>query len=312
MSNIYYEVDLFLFLIYNVNVRIIKRLKGERMKPDLELEVKCFNLKYTLECGQCFRWKNIGHNEYVGVIQDRVIRIKQVENKILVWSNEKENLEQVIKHYFDLDKDYVSIEKEIAKIDKNIAKSLEFSSGIHILNQPLYETIISYIISANNNIKRISRSVNDISKRFGKEIEFEGEKYYLFPTLEQMQDVTMDDLLSDGTGFRARYIKHDIEYFLDNTEFFGKLKLLNTDEATKLLSNLMGIGPKVADCILLFSLGKGEVFPTDVWVKRIMEKLYFKENASLKQIKEYANKNFGQYAGIVQQHLFHNVREGNI
>lgn len=282
------------------------------MNIDLEIDVKCFNLKYTLECGQCFRWKEINENEYVGVVEDRVIRIKQDGNKVYVWSNNKENLKEVVNSYFDLSKDYEVLESKIANIDENIAKSLEFSSGIHILNQPLFETIISYIISANNNIKRISRSVNDISKKFGKEIEFEGEKYYLFPTLEEIKEVTIDDLLSCGTGFRARYIKHDIEFFMNNPQFIENLKDLSTDEATKALSSLMGIGPKVADCIMLFALNKGEVFPIDVWVKRIMEKLYFKENKSLKEIKQYANENFGKYGGIVQQHLFHNVREGKI
>jgi len=282
------------------------------MNADLELKCKCFNLKYTLECGQCFRWKEVKLNEYVGVIEDRVIRIKQDGESVFVWSNKKENLEQIIVHYFDLSKDYEAIEKTIAKIDKNICESLKFSSGIHILNQPLFETIISYIISANNNIKRISRSVNDISKKFGKEVEFEGEKYYLFPTLEEIKNVTMDDLLGCGTGFRARYIKHDIEYFIQNPEFLDNLIKLDTENATKLLSTLMGVGPKVADCIMLFSLKKEEVFPIDVWVKRVMEKLYFKENKSLKEIKLYANEKFGQYAGIIQQHLFHNVRESNI
>lgn len=282
------------------------------MRADLELEVKCFNLKYTLECGQCFRWKAINDNEYIGVINDRVIRIKQEGNHLFIWSNKKEDLKEVVVHYFDLEKDYESLEKKIAKIDSNIAKSLQYSSGIRILNQPLFETIISYIISANNNIKRISRSVNSISKRFGKEVMFEDEKYYLFPTLDEMKSVTIDDLLSDGTGFRARYIKRDIECFLENPNFLIDLTKLNTDEATKVLSSLMGVGPKVADCILLFSLGKSEVFPIDVWVKRIMEKLYFKENVSIKEIKKYSNEKFGQYGGIVQQHLFHNVREGNI
>lgn len=281
-------------------------------RADLELEVKCFNLKYTLECGQCFRWRAIADNEYIGVIYDRVIRIKQDGNTLFIWSNKKEHLKEVVAHYFDLEKDYENLEKQIAKIDNHIAESLEYSSGIRILNQPLFETIISYIISANNNIKRISRSVNDISKRFGKEVEFEGEKYYLFPTLDEMKEITIDDLLSDGTGFRARYIKRDIEYFLDNPHFLNELKSLNTDDGAKALASLMGVGPKVADCILLFSLGKSEVFPIDVWVKRIMEKLYFKENKSLKEIKKYANENFGEHGGIVQQHLFHNVREGNI
>lgn len=282
------------------------------MEPDLEMDVNCFNLKYTLECGQCFRWNKVYENEYVGVIKDRVIRIRQQENRLSIWSNKKENLEETVKDYFDLKKDYFAIEEKIATIDSNIEKSLEFSSGIRILNQPLFETIISYVISANNNIKRISRSVNAISKRFGKEQEFEGNMYYLFPTLEEMKNVTIDDLLADGTGFRARYIKHDVEYFLNNPEFLENLNKMNTDDAFKHLSSLMGVGPKVADCILLFSLKKGEVFPIDVWVKRIMEKLYFKENKSLKEIKKYANENFKEYAGIIQQHLFHNVREGNI
>jgi len=282
------------------------------VEADLKLQVKCFNLKYTLECGQCFRWKVINENEYIGVIYDRVIRIIQDGNTLFIWSNKKKNLKEVVEHYFDLKKDYEEIEANIAKIDNNIAKSLEYSSGIRILNQPLFETIISYIISANNNIKRISRSVDAISKRFGKEVEFEGEKYYLFPTLEELKGVTIDELLSDGTGFRARYIKHDIEYLENNPYFLDKIKKLNTEEATKVLSTLMGIGPKVADCILLFSLEKSEVFPIDVWVKRIMERLYFKENKSLKEIKKYASEKFGEYGGIVQQHLFHNIREGNI
>ena len=282
------------------------------MKEDLKLKVDCFNLKYTLECGQCFRWKNVGQDEYVGVIQDRVLRIKQEDEFLYIWSSKKENLEEVVKHYLDLETDYIKIEEQIAKIDNNIAKSLEYSSGIHILNQPLFETIISYIISANNNIKRISRSVNDLSEKFGKKVEFEGRDYYLFPTLEEVQNITIDDLLAAGTGFRARYIKKDIEYFVENKEFFEKLQKSSTDEALKLLSSLMGIGPKVADCIMLFSLQRSEVFPIDVWVKRVMEKLYFRENKSLKEIREYAYSNFGKYAGIVQQHLFHNVRESNI
>lgn len=279
---------------------------------DLTIKTNCFNLKYTLECGQCFRWKQVSNNEYIGVISDRVLKVKQEGDTLFIWSNKKENLKQVVEDYFDLNKDYLSIETTISKIDKNIEKSLKFSSGIHILNQPVFETIISYIISANNNIKRISRSVNDISKKYGQEVEFENNKYYLFPSLDNLKNITMDELLGCGVGFRARYIKHDIEYFASNPKFVENLKGLKTCEAEKMLSTLMGIGPKVADCIMLFSLSKGEVFPVDVWVKRIMEKLYFKENTSLKQIKTYAKENFGSNAGIIQQHLFHNVREGNI
>ena len=282
------------------------------MKPDLELNVECFNLKYTLECGQCFRWECIEDNTYIGVIEDRVIKIKQQGNKLLIWSSLTTNLEQAVSKYFDLNKDYSFLEKEIAKIDKNVEESLKYSSGIRILNQPLFETIISYIISANNNIKRISRSVKDISRKYGKKVLFENNEYYLFPTLEEIANITIDDLLECGTGFRARYIKNVINYFLDNKNFLMNLENMDTETARKSLMSLMGVGPKVADCILLFSLKRGEVFPIDVWVKRIMEKLYFKDNTSIKEISEYAKDKFGKYAGIVQQHLFHNVRKGNI
>ena len=282
------------------------------MKPDLVIHTDSFNVKYTLECGQCFRWKKIDEQKdiYIGVIEDRVIKIMQEENVVSIWSNKKENLKEVVYNYFDMSTDYKNIEKKISKIDDNIKKALMNSSGIHILNQPVFETIISYIISANNNIKRISRSVNEISKMYGQEVEFEGKKYYLFPTIEKLKNITTDELLKCGVGFRARYIKHDLEKITKEPEYIKTLKNLNTNDACIKLSSLMGVGPKVADCILLFSMSRKEVFPVDVWVKRVMEKLYFKENTSMKKIREYANVNFGEYAGIVQQHLFHNVREG--
>ena len=282
------------------------------MKPDLELEVECFNLKYTLECGQCFRWEKTNENEYIGVIQDRVIRISQDENKVAIWSSKKEGLEEVVKEYFGFNIDYKLLEDTISKLDKNVEESLKYTSGIHILNQPLFETIISYIISANNNIKRISRSVKDISRRFGKKVIFENSEYYLFPTIEELSKATIEDLLECGTGFRARYIINTVKCFLENKDYLNELNNVDTLEARERLTSLMGIGPKVADCILLFSLKRGEVFPIDVWVKRIMEKLYFKSEISIKEISEYAKDKFGSHAGIVQQHLFHNVREGNI
>jgi len=282
------------------------------MKADLEFSIKCFNLKFTLECGQCFRWKCIDENMYIGVIEDRVIKIKQDNEKIYVWSNIKENLKEVIYEYFDFNTDYEKLEKNISKIDSNIAKSLQYTSGIHILNQPLFETIISYIISANNNIKRISKSVEEISRKFGKKVVFEKNEYYLFPTIQELSMATIDDLLECGTGFRARYILKDVKELLLDENILQTMLKADTAAARERLMNMVGIGPKVADCILLFSLKKREVFPVDVWVKRIMEKLYFNQNTSLKDISKYANDKFGKNAGIVQQHLFHNVREGNI
>lgn len=280
------------------------------MKSDLCLKVDTFNLKYTLECGQCFRWEKVGDNEYVGVIKDRVLRVKQEKDMLYVWSNKKENLENVVKDYFDLNKDYLTIEKEISKIDKNIQQAVTFSSGIRILKQPLFETFISYIISANNNIKRISKSVNDISKTYGQEVEFEGKSYYLFPSIEEFSCCNNETLLKCGLGFRSRYVVHNTELLKEKPELLKDITKLPTSEAKKALMGFLGVGPKVADCIMLFSMDRSEVFPIDVWVKRIMEKLYFKRNTTIREIDKFATDMFGINAGIIQQHLFYNVREG--
>ena len=282
---------------------------------ELVLKIEYFNLKYTLECGQCFRWMKIEENEYIGVIKDRVVKIKQIENKIYVRSNNMDNIEKIIKEYFDLNKDYEFIEKRISKIDENVNKAVRNTSGIRILNQDFFETLMSYIISANNNIPRISRSVNLISEKYGKKIVFENEEYFLFPTAEELKQVTEDEFKKCGVGFRARYLKHAVEDVLN-----GKIDIKNIDNITtealkKKLLTIMGVGQKVADCILLFSCKRSEVFPIDVWVERVMTNLYFKEYGRAmkkKEILEYADKNFKKDAGIVQQHLFYNVREGFI
>ena len=279
----------------------------------LELKVKCFNLKYTLECGQCFRWKKIEDKDrYIGVIKDRVIDIEQINNRLIIYSNNENDLERVVKEYFDINKDYEEIEKNISLIDDNINKSVKNTTGIRILNQDLFETIISYIISANNNIKRISKSVDKISEMFGKKVIYDNKEYYLFPTLEELSYATEEDLLSCGVGFRARYIRQTVKLLMENKMILNELYNMTTGKAKELLLSFPGIGPKVSDCILLFSLKKSEVFPIDVWVKRVMEKLYFKSNVSIKDISKYAESNFKENAGIIQQQLFYNVREGNL
>lgn len=279
---------------------------------ELKIKVDCFNLKYTLECGQCFRWKN-NNDYYVGVIKDRVIKIRQDGDYIYVRSNEQKDLEKVIKEYFELEKDYSSIEKRIASLDGYVKKALKNTSGMRHLKQDFFETIISYIISANNNIPRISKSVNEISKRYGKKIEFDNEEYYLFPTPEQLRDVTIDDYRACGVGFRDKYIYNTVKRINNKEIDLVKMQDMDTSSLRKELLSLMGIGPKVADCILLFSCGRQEVFPIDVWVERVMKKLYFNdENISKKEILKYASDNFGNDAGIVQQHLFYNIRENMI
>ncbi len=277
------------------------------------IDVNYFNLKYTVECGQCFRWNLIENSDtYVGVISDRVIKIKQEGNKLYVRSNKNENLENVVKHYFDLNKDYGKIEEIISKVDTNIQKAVKNTSGIRILNQDFFEMVISYIISANNNILRISRSVNDISKKYGTKVIFDNEEYYLFPTLEQLKNVTEDEFRHCGVGFRARYLKYTIKELENGKIDMENISSIDTQSLRQTLMTLQGVGPKVADCILLFACGRGEVFPIDVWVERVMCMLYFKTDTKLikkKDILDYANEKFGEFSGIIQQHLFYNIRE---
>lgn len=276
---------------------------------ELKIEVKYFNLKYTLECGQCFRWKEID-NYYVGVIKDRVIKIRQEDNTLYIRSNNVNDLEKVVREYFELDKDYKEIEERISKVDKYVKEAVKNTTGLRHLKQDFFETIISYIISANNNIPRISKSVNEISRRYGKEIEFDEEKYYLFPRPEDLKNVSIDEYRECGVGFRDKYIYNTVKKINDKEIDLDKMQWMETTELKKLLLTLMGIGPKVADCILLFSCSRQEVFPIDIWVERVMKKLYFEDkDVSKKQILEYSDKNFGKDAGIIQQHLFYNIRE---
>lgn len=283
------------------------------------IKVNCFNLKYTLECGQCFRWNEIYEDDkkvtYIGVIKDRVIKISEQDDKLYVSSSNMDKLEEVISEYFDLNTDYKQIESVISKIDKNVNTAVKNSTGIRILNQDFFEMVISYIISANNNIPRISRSINEISKRYGKEIIFENNKYYLFPNLEDLLKVTEEEFKFCGVGFRARYLKNTVKAISENKINFEYMMKLDTICAKTELMKMQGIGPKVADCILLFSLNRKEVFPIDVWVERVMSKIYFKDlkgKVSKKDIINYSNNNFKEYAGIVQQHLFFNIRENLI
>lgn len=290
----------------------IIQMEGDYLKGELCLNVECFNLKYTLECGQCFRWQKINENTYIGVIKDRVLKVEQEGSKLYVSSNKNENLKEVVEKYFDLEEDYALIEKIIVKIDENIANAVKNTSGIRHLNQNFFETLISYIISANNNISRISKSVNEIAKRYGRRVIFEDEEYYLFPTKEELKNVSIKDYRECGVGFRDKYVYKAVQDMLDEKLDERDIKSMSTEELRKELISFDGVGPKVADCILLFSCSRKEVFPIDVWVERVMSLLYFKMNngkVKKKDILEYAKTNFKEYAGIIQQHLFYNMRE---
>lgn len=225
------------------------------------------------------------------------------------------DIEKTVEKYFDLDRNYEEIKQKLAKIDDNMKTSIQYGKGIRILNQDLWETIISFIISANNNIPRIKGIIERLSKNYGKEIDWNGKKYYTFPTAEEVKDVSVEDYRSLGLGFRDVRLYETTNMILGKKVDLDKMrKNPNTLEVRDELLSLSGVGPKVADCILLFSdLKRFEVFPIDVWVRRVMNDLYIKNEdetkVSKKQIENIAQEKFGDLAGIAQQYLFYWRRE---
>lgn len=276
-----------------------------------------FNLKDIFECGQCFRWNKEDDESYTGIWKENVVNVKQDQNEIIFEGITKnENLEKEVKEYFDLDRNYEDIKQKLEKVDENIKESIKYGSGIRILNQDLWETIISFIISANNNIPRIKGIIERLSQKYGKEIKYKDKKYYTFPTPEELKNVTVDEYRKLGLGFRDIRLYETTKMILENKINLEELqKNPNTFEVREKLLTLSGVGPKVADCILLFStLKRFEVFPIDVWVRRVMNDLYLKEEnenkISKKKIEKLATQKFGNLAGIAQQYLFYWRREG--
>lgn len=275
-----------------------------------------FELKDIFDCGQCFRWNKENDDSYTGIWKNNVVNVKK-ENDTIIFTgvSSAENFEEEINKYFDMNRDYEEIKEKLSKIDDNMKTSIEYGKGIRILNQELWETIISFIISANNNIPRIKGIIERLSKNYGKKIEWNGKEYYTFPTPEELKDVTVEEYRSLGLGFRDIRLYETTKMILDKEIDLEKLQNNpNTIEVREKLLSLSGVGPKVADCILLFStLKRFEVFPIDVWVRRVMNDLYIKnedENkVSKKQIENLAKDKFGDLAGLAQQYLFYWRRE---
>ena len=277
--------------------------------------IDSFELADIFDCGQCFRWNKQNNGSYTGVFKNNVLNVQKQGDTAIFKGICNGDIKEIVKDYFDLDRDYEGIKKQLSKIDENVKTSVEYGKGIRILNQDLWETIISFIISANNNIPRIKGIIERLSKAYGKEIDWNGDKYYTFPTAEELKDVSVEDFRKLGTGFRDTRLYETTHMILDGKVNLEQLQNNpNTIEVREQLLCLSGVGPKVADCILLFStLKRFEVFPIDVWVRRVMNELYIKnpdENkVNKKEIEKLAKEKFGNLAGIAQQYLFYWKRE---
>lgn len=269
----------------------------------MEIEVKDFDLKSTILSGACFRVIEETDGSFTNILKDRVINIKQINNELIVASSKEDNLEEIIKEYFDLNRDYNIINQELINNDKNMIEVISKCKGYKILNQEPFEMCISYIISQNNNVKRISNSINDISNKYGKKVIFNNKEYHLFPTYDDMKNISIEELRNFKVGFRAEYIKD----FLDKYETLKDINSLNTNDALNELMTIKGIGIKVASCILLFGYKRLDTFPIDTWVKKSISELYNIKNDQ-KTIEKFAKSTYKEYSGLAIQYLFHSKR----
>lgn len=278
-------------------------------------DVQSFEPIHIFECGQCFRWDKQIDGSYTGIFGNNVMNVVKQNNNVIFSGICDGDIEKICKEYFDLDRDYEKIKNELSKIDDNVKTSIIYGSGIRILNQDLWETIISFIISANNNIPRIKGIINRISMKYGKEIKWNENKYYTFPTAEELSNATVGDLRALGLGFRDVRVYETTRKILNNEVSLEELKNeKDTEKVREALLTLPGVGPKVADCILLFStLKRFEVFPIDVWVRRVMNDLYIKNpdetKVNKREIEKLAKEKYGDLAGLAQQYLFYWKRE---
>ena len=287
--------------------------------------VKDFNIKQILECGQCFRWERISDKNYIVVAYRRVIEVVQDGDNVIIYNTNLNDFNEIWKNYFDLDTDYSVLKGELAK-DETLRKSVEFGYGIRILNQDPFEMLISFIVSARNSIPAIMKTIKKMSEKWGDELSYKGNTYYAFPTPEQFKGATLDEIKETGASFRSKYIFDTISKVNDAIEAKNNgtlteelrifdleyIKSLPTDECHIALQNFMGVGAKVADCIMLFSMEKKSAFPVDVWVKRAMIHFYVAPDVSLNKIRVFGRDKFGELSGLAQQYLFYYGREEKI
>jgi N-glycosylase/DNA lyase len=279
--------------------------------------VKCFDVEKTFDCGQCFRFERVENSahkcEFAGVAYGRHVSFAEDGDELYIYGSDRADFENIWGRFLSLDMDYEAIDKDILEHSAGTVmdRAMEYGRGIRILRQEPYETVISFIISQNNNIPRIKKIIEAMSEKSGTRIELGEEalahtsgksSLCAFPDHNALLALGEQGLADLKTGFRAKYIYDAVARIKSGELDLGALEgLERTEECLSTLCTVKGIGLKVASCTALFGLGRYDAFPIDVWMKRVAEK-YFPED------REFSGERFGRYAGIAQQYLFYYER----
>ena len=275
--------------------------------------IDSFELNHIFDCGQCFRRNQQPDWSYTWVFWNNILNVqKKSDSVIFSWIIDWD-IQTIVNQYFDLDRDYDKIKTQLSKVDNYMKESIEYWHWIRLLNQNLRETIISFIISANNNIPRIKWIIERLSQKYWTEIDRNWQIYYTFPTAQQLKDASIPDYRKLWLWFRDQRVYTTTRMILDGKIDLNSLYKKPTETVREELLNLSWIWPKVADCILLFSdLKRLEVFPIDVRVRRVMNELYIHNPNETKvnknQIQKLAREKFWDYAGLAQEYLFYRAR----
>jgi len=260
-----------------------------------------FSLAECVCCGQAFRWQP-REGGYFGVALGRAVYAEQRGDTLYLTGVGQEDM-PAFTRYFDLQRDYGAV-KALYAHDKYLRQGMEYAPGLRVLRQPPFETLISFIISANNNVKRITGIVDAICRRFGEPL---GGGAYDFPTPEALAARTEEELKSCGAGYRARYIIETARMVADGFDLYA-ISRMPFEEARRALTALPGVGQKVADCVALYGMGFMESFPADVWMRRVLCAMYGYRGKNDKDMRAFVDDHFGACAGIAQQYLFHYAR----
>jgi len=268
-----------------------------------------FNLAQTLECGQCFRFSKLQDNKYILTAKNKLLIIEQIEDELIFYDTSLNDFNHIWKDYFDLDTDYKEIKDYLIVKDSIMEDVIKSGSGIRILGQDFVEALISFIISQNKQIPQIKQVIEHLCTKYGALLQqYNGINYYSFPTIDQLKTLTEEDFKECKAGFRAKYLVDACANLSSGSIKEKELLELTSPEILDKLCTIKGVGVKVSNCVLLYGLKRKEAFPIDVWIKRVMENLYFKEETKLEILQSYAKEKFGDYGGYAQQYLFYYSR----